>query len=188
MVQPAHLIYDVDKSSGKVTSLQAIWELTDARPYSHTWSQLIKSVLLMPVVFVSILKNYGVWWTIRYSIGFLTGPLSGGRSIAKNLLARCEAKQGISFLSLFETPDDQCVRHRGESIRPRILYESVWGQTSRITAVGPVRCSGWKTTLQYKRTTNDGREWRGFVELDISRRSLFTSAIHSMYVYEEADT
>jgi hypothetical protein len=187
VIQPAHIVYDIDPSSSKVKSLKASWQINQARPFGETWTAFFISCAKMCYAFLPMTFRYGLVFAAQYCWGILTGQISGGYGLMNRLMREAEQCNEEAFSSLFFRPDSCCVRVGCAFIRPPAFLNTVWGGTKTITLLDSIKSAGWKTTAFYRRTTTSGKAKLGYVEIDVLWRNPFRSVIETAYVFEEEE-
>jgi hypothetical protein len=187
MIQPAHIVYDVDPTTKSVKSLKAAWQLNEAKLIGSSWSQFLGSFMLFSYAFLPVIFYFGPIFSLRYIWGLVVGLVSGGRRLARNLLLSVERADESLFEALFYRPDSSCVRIGTEFMRPHLLWKTFWNGTTRFEILDSNKSSGWRTTIYYKRELASGETKLGYAELDVLWQSPLSSAIETLYIYEQDD-
>jgi hypothetical protein len=185
LVQPAHLIYDVDPKTALVTKLQANWQMNHAKPMGTSPKQILTSLWFMTLALVPIFKKFGMGFALRYFVGFLVGPCSRGKQLARTLLDVASKGDELEFSKLFDDAEAECIQIGCAKIKPSAVINTVWGSTSSFEIVGPMRSGGMKTTVQYRRHTKSGIHKTGFAEINLRWKSVFSPVVQDMYIFEE---
>ncbi|KAH9255108.1 hypothetical protein BASA81_006867 [Batrachochytrium salamandrivorans] len=189
-IQPAHLVYDVDEKSGRLTSLRANWEIVQARMMgNHLLAKLFSFVMMLIAPFVPLVLNFGVSFSAIYSSSFFVGPtLSGGKHLNGKLLKAVSNHSKSSFEALFENPTAACVQVGKSQLTPGEAFDRMATDTAKFRLVRPAATATHRTACWFERETTQGRVTQGVYHFESKKTSLFDThpTISSMYLFEDS--
>jgi hypothetical protein len=185
MVQPAHLVYDLDVARRSVRSMQAHWEVTSS--WCVSWPSVRGSIIdLLGATLASrfLLLHMGLWFALRFTWAFVAARLSRARALVRSMVAAASRGDDAAFLAAFA------------SSQPAVLVGGKLGSGGTFSAdkwLGSLRGSeftslasytaGHQTTLWYRRR-HGGREYEGFW-LVRTTTSLLSPRVEHVYTIEE---
>lgn len=191
-IQPAHLVYDIDQQSGRLTALRANWEIVQARMMgTNIFIQLVSFLSMCIGPFIPLLVKFGVQYSAVYTSTFFIGPLlSGGKQVNAQLMQAVLTDDKDAFCACFaeKTRNTGCVQMGGKQITPKEAFDLLACGTSKFRLMRPAVTSAYRTACWYERETCDGKAKRqGVYHFESSKRSLvdFDPKITSMYLFEE---
>lgn len=181
-IQPAHVVYEVDPSLHKITSLRANWEVSHSVAMGNSALEKLCAIPIVAAGFLPVLTTFGPRFTLEYLASFLIGPLqSGGKQIARDLLTM--ANREAPLLELFA--DGAKVQIGSQFLPPAALAQR-WQDTTAMRYLGSPITSGLRTTARFERATAAGTTKHGVVHYESRQPFGQPPKILSLYVFEEA--
>lgn len=189
-IQPAHLVYDVDERSGRLTSLRANWEIGQARMMGNTFlARLVSFVMMLIAPFIPLILNFGVSFSAIYSSSFFVGPtLSGGKPLNGRLIKAVQSHDKAGFERLFASPTAPCVQVGKLQLTPGEAFDRMATGTATFRLMRPAATATHRTACWFERQTVDGQTVQGVYHFESKKTGLFDAhpTISSMYLFEDS--
>jgi hypothetical protein len=185
VVQPAHLVYDVDVARGGVRRMQAHWEATSS--WCASWPSVRGSLLdLLGATLASrfLLLHMGLWFALRFAWAFAAARLSRARTLVRGMAVAASRGDDSTFLAAF------ACSQRGVLVGGKLgsggsCSAEKWLGSLRGSEFTPLASytAGRQTTLWYRRAQG-GRVSEGFWLVQTTA-SLWSPRVEHVYTIEE---
>jgi len=199
MVQPAHLLYELDPDRGKVRLMQAHWEVHRVRPASRTLLGALGDLLLYSLAMRHTLVYLGLGFLARFAYWLVASQLTGGKALARRLIALAAADRAADFADAFKVGSSSSSSSSSSEVvltsastspcSARAFVES-WKGTSAVD-VRAVFSAGDQVTVWYARTVaseGPARVVEGAWVLQIQPGGWFSAArARHLYVAEKGE-